>query len=94
MLLVTYFLYLIIIYKKIVLLNVIFFNYVIKWTEFIEFSKINDPNLMYFSWFIWWSAYLVDIYFPAIFSSETKFNVDIYYQEKDLINSGNKVKND
>jgi hypothetical protein len=94
MLLVTYFLYLIIIYKKIVLLDVIFFNYVIKWTEFIEFSKINDPNLMYFLWFIWWSAYLVDIYFPAIFPSETKFNVDIYYQEKDLINSGNKVKND
>ena len=49
---------------------------------------------MYFSWFIWWCVYLVDIYFPAIFPSETKFNVDIYYQEKDLINSGNKVKND
>lgn len=94
MLLVTYFLYLIIIYKKIVLLDVIFFNHVIKLTEFIEFSKINDPNLMYFSWFIWWSAYLVDIYFLAIFPSETKFNVDIYYKEKDLINSGNKVKND
>ena len=52
MMLITYFLYLIIIYKKIVLLDVIFFNRVIKLTEFIEFSKINDPNLMYFSWFI------------------------------------------
>jgi hypothetical protein len=32
--------------------------------------------------------------FSGYFSKWDKFNVDIYYQEKDLINSGNKVKND
>jgi len=44
MMLITYFLYLIIIYKIIILLDVIFFNHVIKLTEFM--NLLNSIKLM------------------------------------------------